>query len=172
MPRKKKSNKALPITLIVIAGIILFVVAILLVFRVTQVMFSHKVNSITFTSDSGPVSPEFQQSQILALTSGSCQLTVTKFSPESTSSTPCNMTSDKYQKIVDSMNTYDVIDKVQAAEDSTTQQSLGGKRQSISIQLQDGTAMTAEMTPQLKDSLQPFLDDVTLYVPQMSQLQF
>lgn len=70
------------------------------------------------------------------------------------------------------MNTYDVIDKVQAAEDSTTQQSLGGKRQSISIQLQDGTAMTAEMTPQLKDSLQPFLDDVTLYVPQMSQLQF
>ncbi len=171
MAAKKNSHKSVYITLGIILAIVLFVVVLVLVIRSTQVSYSHKVTSITLSSDSGPVSPEFQQSQILTLNSGNCQYTVTKVSPEDTKSVPCNLSAENFQKIIDSYNTYNVSDKLQAAEGSTATGPIGGKRQTISVQYQDGTVITATVVPSLKESIQPFLDDITLYVPQTSQLQ-
>lgn len=171
MAAKKNSHKSVYVTLGVILAIVLFVVALIIVIRATQVQYSQKITSITFSSDSGPVSPEFQQSQILTLTSGNCQYTVTKTSPEDTKSVPCSLSAENFQKIVESYNTFNMSDKLQSAQDSVTGGTIGGKRQTISVQYNDGTVITATVTPTLKESIQPFLDDVILYVPQTSQLQ-
>lgn len=171
MATKKNSHKSVYITLGIILAIVLFVVALLVIIRFTQVQYSQKITSITFSSDAGPVNPEFQQSQILTLSSGNCQYTVTKVSPEDTKSVPCNLSAESFQKIVESFNSFNMTDKLQSAEGSTSNETIGGKRQTISVQYQDGTVITATVTPALKESIQPFLDDVLLYVPQASQLQ-
>lgn len=172
MAAKQNNHKSVFITLGIILAIVLFVVALLVVIRITQVSHAHKITSITFSSDSGPVSPEFQQSQILTLSSGNCQYTVTKASPSETTSVPCSLTAENFQKIVESYNTFNMSDKIQSGEGNSANQQIGGQRQSVSVQFQDGTVVTGSLNPTLKESIQPFMDDVVLYVPQAAQLKF
>jgi hypothetical protein len=81
------------------------------------------------------------------------------------------MDEETFQKIVTSFNTYAVGEKIHS-NSGQPQPLIGGKTQTITVKLQDGTELTAHANKSFLDSIGPFISDVELYVPQMNNLQF
>ncbi|MSR89386.1 hypothetical protein EXS53_00385 [Patescibacteria group bacterium] len=164
MPNNNSAAKKL------IAGILIFVALLVGILLIAQNSFSHKLRSITITTNSGPVSPEFQQTSVFELTSTSCSITVTKTISNEVTSTACNLQADKFGTIQKDIYTYSVIDKVLANKQPSQLGPLGGPSYTISITLNNGQTYTTESNANFTESIQPLLDDLNLYVDNFSDL--
>lgn len=153
-----------------IAGILIFVALLVGVLLIAQNSFSHKLRSITITTNSGPVSPEFQQTTVFELTSTSCSITVTKTISNEATSTACNLQADKFGAIQKDIYTYSVIDKIMANKQDAQKPLIGGPSYTISITLNNGQTYTTEANSSFTESIQPLLDDLNLYIDSFSDL--
>jgi len=150
--------------------IISVVIGLVVIFGYIQNSYSTKVKSITVTSSSGPIAPEFQQTQSIYISKNICEFTTTKTQTNQTSTEECKVLPNKFEAIQNDANSYDLVGKIIANEKDTEADLLGGKNYSIKIELNDGTVLSTEFDNNFTQSIEPFLDNLNLYVPQFSRL--
>lgn len=155
-------------TKLLIAGIIVFVGLLLIIMLVAQQSFSHRIKHITITLSNGPVSPEFQQTAMLTITPTSCVITITKFQPQTNETQSCPMDSEIFNKVQASTDGYGVIDKIIANDYSDNV--IGGRQATISIELQNGTVFSTNITPQFYSDMGPYFEEIELLVPALNQV--
>lgn len=150
--------------------IISIVFGLVIIFSYIQNSYSTKVKSITVTSNSGPVAPEFQQTQSISISKNKCEFSTTKIQTNQTSTEECKILSNKFEAIQNDANSYNLIGKIVANENDSETDLLGGKKYSIIVELNDGTVLSTEFDNNFTQSIEPFLDNLNLYVPQFSRL--
>lgn len=151
-----------------VVGILIFVGLLLAAMLYAHKSFSGKIKQLTFTLSNGPVSPEYQQTTRLILTSNSCHLTITTDSSKTSTSRVCPMDQTTFDKIQASTNNYGVVDKIIANDNSAG--NIGGKEATISIELQNGTVFSTKMAQQFFNDLGPYFEEIELLVPSLSQV--
>jgi hypothetical protein len=164
---KDKKISATSVGIIVIISVVLGLVVI---FGYIQNSYSTRVKSITVTSSSGPVAPEFQQTQSIYISKNICEFTTTKTQTNQTSTEECKVLPNKFEAIQNDANSYDLVGKIIANEKDSEADLLGGKNYSIRVELNDGTILSTEFDNNFTQSIEPFLDNLNLYVPQFSRL--
>ena len=157
---KKPYINTLFILSVIIGSVIILAVAMMII----QSKYSHKIAEISFSVSSGPVSPQYQQTSTLTISKDSCQLSDTKY-------TDCQIQPGKFSEIQKSLIAYGVVDKI-ISQKPSSEPPLGGKQFTISVRYNDGSTFTTDANPIFANSIRPFLDDVTLYVPEFSNLGF
>ena len=145
----------------IIVGVVLLCAAL---FITVQARFSHKLKSIEITSSNGPVSPEYQQSQTLKITKDSCTITTTKGADKNPITNNCQSSNSNFADLQKSFNTYGVLDKIMANDQNTTKL-IGGGSLDMTVTLQNGDSYTAKGDASFQESIQPFLDQITLSYP-------
>jgi len=153
-----------------IAGILIFVTLLVGVLLIAQNSFSQKLKSITITTNSGPVSPEFQQTSVFELTDKSCSITTTKTASSETVTNPCNLQSDKFSMIQKDIYNYSVIDKIIANKQDAQKSLIGGPSYNISVTLNNGQTYSTDSNTNFTEGIQPLLDSLNLYVNNFSEL--
>jgi|GEM_PF-1705259 len=166
MAAKQKSKISPSIAVFLIVAAVFLLLAI---FLAIQRSYSHKLKSISLTVSSGPVSPEYQQTQTVTLTKDSCKVSTTKTVTQQTTSQDCQALGAKFEDIQKAASDYGLIDKI-VANGTTKPQTIGGKEVSTTIQLQDGTQFTTQGSSEFIDELKPFLDQIGIYTPEIRQL--
>jgi hypothetical protein len=164
-----KDKKISP-TSVGIIVIISVVLGLVVIFGYIQNSYSTRVKSITVTSSSGPVAPEFQQTQSIYISKNICEFTTTKTQTNQTSTEECKVLPNKFEAIQNDANSYDLVGKIIANEKDSEADLLGGKNYSIRVELNDGTILSTEFDNNFTQSIEPFLDNLNLYVPQFSRL--
>lgn len=164
-----KDKKISP-TSVGIIVIISVVLGLVVIFGYIQNSYSTRVKSITVTSSSGPVAPEFQQTQSIYISKNICEFTTTKTQTNQTSTEECKVLPNKFEAIQNDANSYDLVGKIIANEKDSETDLLGGKNYSIRVELNDGTILSTEFDNNFTQSIEPFLDNLNLYVPQFSRL--
>ena len=164
---KDKKISATSVGIIVIISVVLGLVVI---FGYIQNSYSTRVKSITVTSSSGPVAHEFQQTQSIYISKNICEFTTTKTQTNQTSTEECKVLPNKFEAIQNDANSYDLVGKIIANEKDSEADLLGGKNYSIRVELNDGTILSTEFDNNFTQSIEPFLDNLNLYVPQFSRL--
>lgn len=164
-----KDKKISP-TSVGIIVIISVVLGLVVIFGYIQNSYSTRVKSITLTSSSGPVAPEFQQTQSIYISKNICEFTTTKTQTNQTSTEECKVLPNKFEAIQNDANSYDLVGKIIANEKDSEADLLGGKNYSIRVELNDGTILSTEFDNNFNQSIEPFLDNLNLYVPQFSRL--
>jgi hypothetical protein len=164
-----KDKKISP-TSVGIIVIISVVLGLVVIFGYIQNSYSTRVKSITVTSSSGPVAPEFQQTQSIYISKNICEFTTTKTQTNQTSTEECRVLPNKFEAIQNDANSYDLVGKIIANEKDSEADLLGGKNYSIRVELNDGTILSTEFDNNFTQSIEPFLDNLNLYVPQFSRL--
>jgi hypothetical protein len=163
-------NKKISPTSVGIIVIISVVLGLVVIFGYIQNSYSTRVKSITVTSSSGPVAPEFQQTQSIYISKNICEFTTTKTQTNQTSTEECKVLPNKFEAIQNDANSYDLVGKIIANEKDSEADLLGGKNYSIRVELNDGTILSTEFDNNFTQSIEPFLDNLNLYVPQFSRL--
>ncbi len=159
-----------------IVGVIALVLIVATVFLTAHSSFSGKLQSVTISVNSGPVSPEFQETTTLELTESKCEITTVKTVSNDTTTEPCNLQSGKFTDISKGIVTYGVVDKIVANNSKPISQEnqiggpIGGKTYFISIKLNNGTTYTTQSNASFTASIQPMLDNLGLYVDNFSDL--
>jgi len=153
-----------------IFAIVSFVFVLVGIFIYVQKTYSNKVKSVKVSVNSGPVSPEFQQTQSILITKDSCTFTTVKTVSKQTTTDPCSVQAGKFEQIQQDISTYGVIDKIIANQKDSENDLLGGKKYSFQVTLKDGTTFSTEADNNFIQSIEPFLDNLNLYVPQFSRL--
>ena len=148
-----------------IVGVVLLVAAL---FMTVQANFSHKLKSIEISASTGPVSPEYQQSQTLKITKDSCTLTTTKGAAAEPVTTNCQTKNSNFADIQKSFNTYGVLDKIISGPQGNASV-IGGSSLDITVTLQNGDSYTTKGDAAFQESIQPFLDQVSLSYPETSK---
>lgn len=164
-----KDKKISP-TSVGIIVIISVVLGLVVIFGYIQNSYSTRVKSITVSSSSGPVAPEFQQTQSIYISKNICEFTTTKTQTNQTSTEECKVLPNKFEAIQNDANSYDIVGKIIANEKDSENDLLGGKKYSIRLELNDGTVLSTEFDNNFTQSIEPFLDNLNLYVPQFSRL--
>jgi hypothetical protein len=164
-----KDKKISP-TSVGIIVIISVVLGLVVIFGYIQNSYSTRVKSITVSSSSGPVAPEFQQTQSIYISKNICEFTTTKTQTNQTSTEECKVLPNKFEAIQNDANSYDLVGKIIANEKDSEADLLGGKNYSIRVELNDGTILSTEFDNNFTQSIEPFLDNLNLYVPQFSRL--
>jgi|688.fasta_scaffold101518_5 hypothetical protein len=164
-----KDKKISP-TSVGIIVIISVVLGLVVIFGYIQNSYSTRVKSITVSSSSGPVAPEFQQTQSIYISKNICEFTTTKTQTNQTSTEECRVLPNKFEAIQNDANSYDLVGKIIANEKDSEADLLGGKNYSIRVELNDGTILSTEFDNNFTQSIEPFLDNLNLYVPQFSRL--
>ncbi|GDX63042.1 hypothetical protein LBMAG34_5760 [Candidatus Saccharibacteria bacterium] len=164
-----KDKKISP-TSVGIIVIISVVLGLVVIFGYIQNSYSTRVKSITVTSSSGPVAPEFQQTQSIYISKNICEFTTTKTQTNQTSTEECKVLPNKFEAIQNDAKSYDLVGKIIANEKDSEADLLGGKNYSIRVELNDGTILSTEFDNNFNQSIEPFLDNLNLYVPQFSRL--
>jgi hypothetical protein len=164
-----KTKKISPYSIGIIV-IISVVLGLVIIFSYIQNSYSTRVKSITVTSNSGPVAPEFQQTQSIFISKNKCEFSTTKIQTNQTSTEECKILPNKFEAIQNDANSYDLIGKIVANENDSETDLLGGKKYSIIVELNDGTVLSTEFDNNFTQSIEPFLDNLNLYVPQFSRL--
>jgi hypothetical protein len=164
-----KDKKITP-TSVGIIVIISVVLGLVVIFGYIQNSYSTRVKSITVSSSSGPVAPEFQQTQSIYISKNICEFTTTKTQTNQTSTEECRVLPNKFEAIQNDANSYDLVGKIIANEKDSEADLLGGKNYSIRVELNDGTILSTEFDNNFTQSIEPFLDNLNLYVPQFSRL--
>ncbi len=165
---KSANRKPISNSMWLIIGIIVFVFILLAVMLIAQQSFSHKIKQISFTLSNGPVSPEEQQTSMLVITPTSCTITVTKSLQQTSDTKSCPMNEETFNKVRLSTDSYSVMDKIIA--NSNTEELIGGKKATISIELQNGTVFSTIVTPKFYNDLGPYFEEIELLVPSLNQL--
>lgn len=130
----------------------------------------NQVKIIDFESSTGPVSPASQQSQSLIVTPNSCIYIVTKpTETPATKTTDCLVSQQDFDAISSSFKGKNIQKLL--SEANSDSDILGGPTRSISVTLADGTQLKANVTPDLKQQIIPWLEVVRQYVPQIDSLQ-
>ena len=163
-------NKKISPTSVGIIVIISVVLGLVVIFGYIQNSYSTRVKSITVSSSSGPVAPEFQQTQSIYISKNICEFTTTKTQTNQTSTEECRVLPNKFEAIQNDANSYDLVGKIIANEKDSEADLLGGKNYSIRVELNDGTILSTEFDNNFTQSIEPFLDNLNLYVPQFSRL--
>jgi hypothetical protein len=163
-------NKKISPTSVGIIVIISVVLGLVVIFGYIQNSYSTRVKSITVSSSSGPVAPEFQQTQSIYISKNICEFTTTKTQTNQTSTEECKVLPNKFEAIQNDANSYDLVGKIIANEKDSEADLLGGKNYSIRVELNDGTILSTEFDNNFTQSIEPFLDNLNLYVPQFSRL--
>ena len=148
----------------ILLAIVGFVLALAAVFIVIQATFSHKLKSVEITTSNGPVSPEYQQTQTILITKDSCSITTAKGLENNPVVTNCQSSNSSFAEIQKSLNSYNVIDKISAIDESSGQL-IGDSTLDIKITLQNGDSFSAKDGVELQDQIQPFLDQISLSYP-------
>ena len=148
----------------VLLAIIVFVMALSLVFIFVQNTYSHKLKSIEIITSNGPVSPDYQQTQTILITKDSCSVTVSKGLDKNPIATNCQPSSGNFDEIQKSFNTYNILDKLSAGAGPDSQL-IGGSTLEIKLVLQNGDSYSAKDGAQLQEQIQPFLDQISLSYP-------
>jgi hypothetical protein len=165
---KSSNKKSMHNSMWLIIGIIVFVFIFLAVMLIAQKGFSHKIKQISFTLSNGLASSEEQQTLALTITPTSCTITVTKPQQQTGDTKSCPMNEETFNKVRLSTDSYSVIDKIIANSD--TEELVGGKKATISIELQNGTVFSTVVTPKFYNDLGPYFEEIELLVPSLSQL--
>jgi hypothetical protein len=126
--------------------------------------FSHKLKSIEITTSTGPVSPEYQQTQIVMITNDSCSITTTKGTEKNPVTTNCQSQSSNFADIQKSFVTYGVLDKITESSQGSTKL-IGGSTINLTATLQNGDSYTTKGDTNFQESIQPFLDQISLDYP-------
>ena len=164
---KKPYINTLFILSVIIGSVIILAVAMMII----QSKYSHKIAEISFSVSTGPVSPQYQQTSTLTISKDSCQLSVKKQIDTDTKYTDCQIQPGKFSEIQKSLIAYGGVDKI-ISQKPSSEPPLGGKQFTISVRYNDGSTFTTDANPIFANSIRPFLDDVTLYVPEFSNLGF
>ncbi len=133
--------------------------------------YSHKLKSISFSVNAGPVSPEFQQTKTLTITANSCDIATVHTATNKTDSTPCQLQPNALKNINMSLVKYGLVDKIASNADHTPSL-LGGKTYHISVTLQDGSTLSTDVGMKFNSDNAPFFEDVGLYAPAFEGLEF
>lgn len=166
MATKQKSKLSPSIAVFVIVAAVFLLLAI---FLAVQRSYSYKLKSISLTVSSGPVSPEYQQTQTVTLTKDSCSVSTTKTAIQQTTTQNCQALGVKFDDVQKAMSEYGLIDKI-LANSTAKPQTIGGKQLSITVQLQDGSQFTTQGSTEFIDEIKPFLDQVGIFTPEIRQL--
>lgn len=129
---------------------------------------NNEVKVIEFDSSTGPVSPEYQQSQTLILTPTSCTYSVTKLQPTNTTTTNCPMNDNIWSGVVDVYNS----DKVQAVLSAAPAQSnsIGGPEKTITVIYANGDSYKAFVDSAVKEKLKNFVEQVQTNISELRSL--
>lgn len=166
MGRTKATTKLTGITWLII-GIVGFVVILLGTMLFVQNSFSHKLQQLTLKLSSGPVSPEYQKTVEVVITKDYCNITISD--QKGTETKVCPMNPETFSKIQNSLNEYNVIDKIMAESTVEGPESIGGKEASITIKLNNGDSYSTELTKDFVKNLEPFFEELELLVPSIQQ---
>ena len=153
-----------------IAAIVIFVALLVGIFVYVQNTYSNKVKSIKVTVNSGPVSPEFQQTQSITITYKSCTFTTTKTVSKQTTSEACSITPSKFEQIQKDASSYDLVGKIITNQKDSETDLLGSKKYTFEVTLNDGSTFTTEADNNFIQSIEPFLSNMNLYVPAFSRI--
>ena len=164
MKHHTKYNK----TSIALACIIAATLLILAVVIFAQQTFSHRIKSIEIVKSSGPVSPEFQQTESILITRDSCNITIKKVVSGETNSLNCQLKTSDFNSLQKSANEYSLIDKV-LANDKNSAALLGGSTVKITVTLQNGDSFSTEGDTNFQSEISPFLKQVGLQYPDVAQ---
>lgn len=149
--------------------VILLVIGVLIYHYMLKVKHYGQIESFVFISNTGPVAPELQSQKTLAITPNSCTYTVVTL--KETDTTSCNMNQTTYNTIVDSYFNDDVTAAISAAN-STNQNLLGGAEKKLIVNQTNGTVLRSPINETFKTDASSFMNTVTKYVPQMSEMQY
>lgn len=160
---KNKSNNK-PNSKHLIYGVLIFAFIILTVVLYSQRIFSHRIESIVISVNSGPVSPEFQGTQKLLITPNSCQIILTKALSQGQTEQNCSITPQEFANLETYAKDYGLVDKITSNKQNNSL--LGSKSYSVEIKYKDGTTFSTEGGPVFYNSILPFIEKVQTYVPE------
>jgi hypothetical protein len=163
-------SKKLSSTNILIISIVAIVAVLVIIFAVIQNNYSTKIKNITVTANSGPVSPEFQQTQTISISKDSCEFTTVRTQSQQTTTEPCKVLAGKFEEIQKEAATYDLVGKVLANQKDSESDLLGGKEYTIQVTLNDGSTFKTVADNNFIQSLEPFFDNLNIYVPFFSRI--
>ncbi len=168
---KKLATLGLTKPIALIVAIVGFVVILVLLTTTIHNSYSHKLKSISFSVNTGPVSPESQQTKTLTITANSCAITILHTATNKTESTPCQLQPNALKNIDVSLVKYGLVDKIASNADHNASL-LGGKTYHISVTLQDGSTLGTDVGMKFNTDNAPFFEDVGLYAPAFEGLEF
>ncbi len=168
---KKPARLGLTKPVALIMAIVGFVVILVLLTTTIHNSYSHNLKSISFSVNTGPVSPEFQQTKTLTITANSCDITILHTATNKTESTPCQLQPNALKNIDMSLVKYGMVDKIAFNSDHNATM-LGGKTYHISVTLQDGSTIGKDVGMNFNTDNAPFFEDVALYAPAFEDLEF
>ncbi len=163
---KKKNNSVRNGIIAIVSFVLLFAIGFIYV----QSTYSNKLKSLKVTISSGPVSPEYQQTQTIFISGNSCTLTITKLASKQTSTETCTVQAGKFEQLQKDAQSYGLIDKIISNQKDSGSDLLGGKKFTFEATLNDGTTFTTVADDNFIENIQPFINSLNLYVPQFSKL--
>jgi len=161
----KKSHINPYYAIAIIVGAVMLLAAL---FMTVQNNFSHKLKSIEITTSTGPVSPEYQQTQTIRIAKDSCSITTTKGTENNPVTTNCQSPSSNFADIQKSFVTYGVLDKITESRQGSTKL-IGGSTINVTATLQNGDSYTTKGDANFQESIQPFLDQISLDYPEVGK---
>lgn len=168
----KADHNQILIFLCIAIAVLVVVVSITLYFvarhKQTTYFTSNEVKVLEFDSSTGPVSPEYQQSQTLILTPTTCTYSVTKIQPASTNTTNCPMSSNIWNAVVEAYNSDHVQSILSAAPAGPTV--LGGPEKTITAVYANGDTYKAFVDSTVKDKLNNFVQQVQANIAELRSL--
>ena len=150
---------------------IILLVAGFLIYKYWQKQnYYQSIQSFVFTSGTGPVSPEFQNTKTLTLTANGCTYTVTTSSGSNNQT--CTLSTSNYDKLVNLYYTSDVGTKISYNNNASNKTLLGGPTKKFTVNFSDGSSSSTIITTDFKTNAQSFFDSVNGYVSQFSELGY
>jgi len=148
-------------TSLLIATIVAAVLILAAVLIFAQQSYSHKIKSIEITKSTGPVAPEYQQTQSIVITKDSCIVKTTKVISNETTSANCQSKTSNFDDLQKKAAEYDVINKI-IANGKGGSDVIGGGTLAITITLQNGDSFSTESGTDFSASIEPFLNQIPL----------
>jgi hypothetical protein len=128
------------------------------------------ISSFVFTSWTGPVSPEYQVTRTLTLSSDGCTYTIN--TSKGAESQNCSISTPDFNKLVNFYYTDDIGTKISYNNNSQTKLPIGGQERKLTVNFSDGSSTSTMLSTDFKTNAQNFFNKVNDYVSQFKQLSF
>lgn len=182
MPAKKSTKKSSKISysqakdrswwpLILFFFFIIVLLCSFLIYKYWQKQnYYTSIQSFVFTSSTGPVSPEFQNTKTLTLTANGCVYTETLSS--GTTNKNCTLSTANFDKLVNLYYTADIGTKMSYNNNAQNKTLIGGPERKFTVNFSDGSSSTTVLSTDFKTNAQNFFSNIGSYVSQFSNLSF
>lgn len=130
------------------------------------------VNSMVFSSYTGPVSPQFQATQTLTITPTTCQYQVLAFDAKLSKTETCTVNTATFAKIIDSYYSNNIPTKIEYNNNDGGQTAIGGPTKMMVINLSDGSQLKTTVDSDFSTNAQNFYSTVTQYIPKFKELGY